>query len=324
MNFLVEMFVVAVFVAVFLLIEGGYTLWAGFRNSEVRSLEKRLGQLGSGRSEATYDSLMKRRMYSENERFDQALRKIPRIAAIDQWIQRSGQPMTVERFLMITAGGAFLGGLTGLILRMPWLGTFALFAIGALVPSLLLSNAGRKRLKKFDEQLPDILDLMARSLRAGHALASAMQLVATEAQEPISGEFRAAFEEINYGIPLNEAMQHLADRVPSDDLRFFIVAVILQRETGGNLAELLGNLANLIRERFKLFGKIRALSAEGRMSGYVLAGLPFAVAFLINLTNSKFLSVLWTDPFGHAMLGASAILMIIGAIWMRNIVQIRV
>jgi tight adherence protein B len=149
-------------------------------------------------------------------------------------------------------------------------------------------------------------------------------MVGTEAPEPIASEFRKTFEEINYGIPLPEAMGNLADRVPSVDLRYFVVAVILQRETGGNLAELLGNLGSLIRERFKLIGRIRVLSAEGKMSGYILAGLPFAVALMIFVTNREFLSVLWTDPAGPQLLGGAAVLMLAGILWMRQIVRIKV
>lgn len=199
-----------------------------------------------------------------------------------------------------------------------------MLAVGAGLPYFVLQSSRTKRLQKFDEQLPEVLDLISRALRAGHAFPSAIQMVGTEAQEPIAGEFRKTFEEINYGIPLTDAMKNLADRVPSIDLRYFIVAVILQRETGGNLAELLGNLGTLIRERFKLIGRIRVLSAEGKMSGYILGGLPFAVAAMIFMTNREFLSVLWTDPAGPKLVGGAAVLMLIGAIWMRQIIRIKV
>lgn len=324
MNFIVEMFAVAVFVAVFLLLEGAYTLWSSFKESEARSFEKRLGEFGIVRTEVGNTSLMKHRTFSEIPWVDRTLRQVPPVVALDNWLVQAGQSTSVGRFLLVNAGVALAALVVALLLGMEWLATLLIVGMAVAIPTVVVQNSRQKRLQKFDEQLPDALDLIARALRAGHAFPSAIQMVASEAQEPISSEFRTTFEEINYGIPLNEAMQNFASRVPSLDLRYFIVAVILQRETGGNLAELLGNLSTLIRERFKLIGKIRVLSAEGRMSGYVLSGVPFAAAGFIYLTNPKFLSLLWTDPMGLKMLAGAAVLMVIGGIWMRNIVRIRI
>ena len=325
MNFTVELFALAVFVAVFLLIEGVYALWNTVRQPEARRLEARLQSLAFEQNVVSGSSLMKQRMFSHIPWVNEALKQVPALVAFDGWIRQSGQQtLTVGRFILLTFGAAFASMLLGSFLGVQWAAAVLLALVGAAVPFFMVSGARTRRLQKFDEQLPEGLDLIARALRAGHAFPAALKMVATEAQDPVAGEFRTTFEEINYGIPLPEAMRNMAARVPSLDLRYFIVAITLQRETGGNLAELLGNLSTLIRERFKLQGKVRVLSAEGRMSGYVLGGLPFGAAAFIYLSNPKFLSLLWTDPLGQRMVAIAGVLMVVGALWMRSIVRIRV
>jgi tight adherence protein B len=148
--------------------------------------------------------------------------------------------------------------------------------------------------------------------------------VGDEMSEPISSEFRIAFDEVNYGISVHEALTNLIERVNSTDMSYFVISVLLQRETGGNLAELLGNLSNLIRERLKLLGAVRVLSAEGRLSAQILTALPFVVAMVINLVNPEFMKVLWTDPTGLKFVGGALLLMLAGYYWMRRIIKIRV
>jgi tight adherence protein B len=187
-----------------------------------------------------------------------------------------------------------------------------------------VSRKRKLRLRKIDEQLPDALDLISRALKAGHALPSALKMVAEEAQHPIASEFRLAHDEVNYGVAMPAALANLAVRVPSTDVRYFIVALLIQRETGGNLTELLHNISSLVRARLKLFGKIRVLSAEGRMSAWILGLLPFVLAAIINAINPKFMSVLWTDPAGLKMIYAALIMMFFGVLMMRKIINIRV
>ena len=149
-------------------------------------------------------------------------------------------------------------------------------------------------------------------------------MVGSESSEPIASEFRITFDEVNYGVALDDALLNLATRVPSIDLRYFVIAVLLQRDTGGNLAELLANLSSLIRARFKLFGTIRVLSAEGRLSAWVLSLLPFVAAGLMSLVNPKFMSILWTDPAGLTLVWVAAGMAVFGIFWMWRIVKIRV
>ena len=165
---------------------------------------------------------------------------------------------------------------------------------------------------------------MGRAMRAGHAFPTAVQMVGDEMADPIGVEFRTLFDETNYGVPQQEALLRLADRVPVADLGYFVVAVIIQRESGGNLAELLDNIASVVRARLKLFGQVRTLSAEGRLSAQILIALPFVTGALINIITPTFMAVLWTDPIGIRLVGGALFIMALGVLWMRKIIRIRV
>lgn len=317
-------FVLVVFLAVVLMIEGAYLLWNDHKGPDVRRLERRLRTLSAGDHGGELMALLKQRNLSDSAWLERLLLAVPRIAAIDRWLQQSGLSITVARLMLISAGCISLALVLGWVARAPLGIVFSLAALGAALPLVFVAHARAGRLRRFDEQLPDALDLIARALRAGHAFPSAMQMVGTESMEPIATEFQITFEEINYGVSANDAMLNLATRVPSMDLRYFIIAVILQRETGGNLAELLGNLSQLIRERFKLLGRIRVLAAEGRLSAYILTTLPFAAALVIFAVNPKFMSVLWRDPAGLQVIWACLVMLVLGVLWMWRIVKIRV
>ncbi len=317
-------FLLAAFLAVVLLLEGGFLLWRDTSSSEVRQLERRLRALHAGGHGAEASSLVKAREADSAGVFGRLLLALPRVASLERALQQAGIVMKTSRFLMTTALLMVAVFLVMLVLRQPlWL-ALMLGAGSALLPLLWLSRARNRRLKRLEAQLPDAVELIARALRAGHAFPTALMMVSEELPDPIADEFAAAFEEINYGLPISDAMSNLAVRVPIDDLRFFAVAVVLQRETGGNLAEILDNISKLIRERFKLFGTIRVLSAEGKMSAWVLTLLPFATALVINLVNPGFMTVLWEDPAGLKMIMLALAAMVLGIFWMWRIVQIRV
>ncbi len=318
-------FILVLFVAIVLLVEGAYLLWNDYKGPEVKQLERRLRTLSAGEhGEDAYSLLKARRNLSDTHWIERILAALPRISAFDRWLIQSGMNVSVGQFALMTLAAASAFFLLSLVIGIG-IAVAALFLlIGGAIPALVLARARSKRLNKFDEQLPDALDLMSRALRAGHAFPSALQMVGTESVDPIASEFAETFEEINYGVAMSDAMMNLATRVPSMDLRYFIISVILQRETGGNLSELLGKLSHLIRERFKLYGKIRTLSAEGKLSAYILIALPFCTAGMILLVNPKFLSVLWTDPAGLKAIGGAVAMMIIGAFWMTRIIKIRV
>jgi len=319
-----SLFILVAFVAVVLLVEGSYLLWSDYKGPEVQRLEKRLRSLSAGHHGTDIGSLLKERHLSETPWLDRALLALPRVTSLDRLLEQAGTAMTVARFLLVTVLAGLATLMVLLVLRTPFFFAVIMGAFAALVPLLVVTRMRSKRMNKFDEQLPDALDLLSRALRAGHAFPSAMQMVATEATDPIATEFQITFEEINYGVSVSDAMLNLATRVPSIDLRYFVISVLLQRETGGNLSELLDNLSHLIRERFKLLGKIRVLAAEGKLSAYILIALPFATAAMIFLVNPKFMQVLWTDPAGLNLVFGALIMMVFGAFWMWRIVKIRV
>jgi tight adherence protein B len=212
----------------------------------------------------------------------------------------------------------------GWIARLPWfslpVGGIVMFSL----PWLWLWNKRRSRLAKFASQLPDALELCARALRAGHSLAAGLHVVGEEMPSPIADEFSRVFEETNLGIPVEEAMKSMCDRVPNLDLRFFVTSVAIQRQTGGDLAEILDKIGYVIRERFRILGQVKALTGEGRLSGLVLIALPFALfAFMLN-TKPDYIESLWTTDLGKKMSAAAIIAQILGALVIRKIVNIKV
>lgn len=324
MDNLLLTFVVVGFLTVVLLFEGGYLLWNSYRGAEAQRLQRRLQALSAGRHLSAESELVKERLLGKTPAVERLLLRIPRVHQLDRLLLQSGLSLTVSTFLGLTLGAGFAGLILWLFLPLPmWIAPVCVGGAAA-VPSIHVLRTRRKRLHAIEQQLPDALELISRALRAGHAFPSAIQMVGTEAPEPIAREFRIAFDEVNYGVPMQEALLNLATRVPVTDLRFFVIAVTIQRETGGNLAELLDKLASLIRARFKLLGTIRVLATEGRVSAWILSILPFALLAIINLINPKFMSILWTDPAGIITVWMGLIFMVVGIIWMWRTVKIRV
>lgn len=315
---------ILLFFAVFVAFEGFYIWWNAKRGPEAAKLAKRLRMISAGGAGSSEMSLLKRRMTSNSPAFDQMLLLWPRLETLDRILVQGGTDWTLPNFAGYT-GGLFAIGFFGVLLANNplWVAVVGGLLLGC-APFLYLLNQRAKRLKRFESLLPETLDLMGRALRAGHSLSGALQMAGTEMPDPVGEEFRQVVDEINFGIAAQEALQNLAKRVPSTDLGFFVVAVLIQRETGGNLSEIFANISNIIRERLKLFGKVRALSAEGRYSGYVLALLPFITAFMTYLVDPTFVSLLWTDPAGVFLIKLGLFMMVIGGLWMRNIVRIHV
>src|SRR5437899_5179297 len=192
------------------------------------------------------------------------------------------------------------------------------------IPFLWLLNKRRVRLKKFAAQLPDALELVARALRAGHSLAAGMHVVAEEMPSPIAEEFGRVYEEQNLGIPIEESLRNICERMPNLDLRFFVTSVAIQRQTGGDLSEILDKIGYVVRERYRILGQVKALTGEGRLSGIVLIGLPFALFVMMLHIKPDYVAVLWTDPLGIKMSVFAIIAQILGAITIKKIVDIKV
>jgi tight adherence protein B len=199
-----------------------------------------------------------------------------------------------------------------------------MFLFGFSLPLCWVWNKRRVRLKHFATQLPDALELVARALRAGHALGAGMHVVAEEMPSPISDEFGRVYDEQNLGIALEDAMRTMCERVPNLDLKFFVTAVAIQRQTGGDLAEILDKIGYVIRERYKILGQVQALTAEGRLSGVVLIGLPFVLLLLMMHINYDYTKLLWEHPLGRQMSIAGIVMMILGALVIKKIIDIKV
>ena len=324
MDTLYYVLIVLGFVALVLFIEGAYLYWNSYRGPEAKRIERRLQAMSAGTHGGGEVSLVKQRLLSEEPALARLLMRMPRVHEMDRLLLQSGLPWNIARFTGLTLIALVVGLLFGFIMKFPLLATLVLGVAFAAVPLLYVYNCKEKRLEKIEQQLPDALDMMSRAMRAGHAFPGALQMVGDESPQPISTEFRLAFDEINYGISLQDALLNLATRVPSTDLRYFVIAVLIQRETGGNLSEVLGNISKLIRERLKLLATIKVLSAEGRLSAWILTILPFALAVVISILNPKLMSVLWTDEMGRKLMAFAVVMMVVGIIWMWRMIKIRV
>ncbi|WP_342113839.1 type II secretion system F family protein [Pseudoduganella sp. OTU4001] len=325
MDYLYYITGILVFVAVVLLIEGMYLTWNSAKGPEAERIARRLRMMSAGgHTGGENQSMIKKRLLSESPLLQRLLLQMPRVSQVDRLLEQSGLTWTVSDLIVLSViCPVLVGGLT-LYLNLPLFAVLGLMAFSISLPLLWVINQKTKRLQKVDHQLPDALDLIGRALRAGHAFPTAMKMVGDEMSEPIADEFRITFDEVNFGISMHDALMNLATRVPSTDLRYFVIAVLIQRETGGNLAELLDNISRIVRERIKLLGQIRVLSAEGKMSAWVLGLLPFGAGLMIQLTNPGFLSVLYTDPAGRKMVATAIMMMIAGVFVMRKIIRIRV
>jgi tight adherence protein B len=196
--------------------------------------------------------------------------------------------------------------------------------IAALIPLVVVVIKRRRRLRKFEEHFPEALDLLGRAVRAGHAFTTGLEMISKECAEPLAGEFRTAFEEQNFGLPLRDALMNLAERVPIIDVRFFITALMIQKETGGNLAEILDGLARVIRERFRIYRDVQVRTAQGRLTAGILIALPIAMMGILSIINPKYIGILFTDPQGPKMLIIAAVLQVIGSAILWKIIHFEV
>ncbi|HZZ71921.1 MAG TPA: type II secretion system F family protein [Pirellulales bacterium] len=249
---------------------------------------------------------------------------VQRFGSLSLLFEQANTTLTPSKFAAITGilavSAAAIPVLAGLSAAF-----IPLFGIcAAFLPYLWLSMRKKRRLKKFGAQLPDALELMSRALRAGHSLQSGFHLVAEEMTAPIATEFGRVFEEQNLGIPMNDALDSMTARVPNLDLKFFVTAIVLQRQTGGDLAEILDKIGTLIRDRFRIWGQIQALTGEGRLSGIVLLALPPALFVAVYRLNPEYATALFTDPMGKKMLIFGILTQILGAVVIRKIINIKV
>jgi tight adherence protein B len=244
--------------------------------------------------------------------------------SLGRWIEQSGSKASVSGILLIAAGLAVpMALVAALLLRGRW-GLPIGAALGFALPFLVLKVKRTRRMRAFEEQFPEGLDLIARALKAGHAFATGLKMVADELPEPVGPEFRKTFDEQNFGLPLKDALDNLTVRVPLLDVRFFATAVLIQRETGGNLSEILENLAHVVRERFKILRQVRVYTAHGRMTGYVLLALPAVLGIALSFINPEHMNMLFRERIGQMLLMATLVLQSIGYLWIKQVVKIEV
>ncbi|WP_426055053.1 type II secretion system F family protein [Janthinobacterium sp. PSPC2-1] len=318
-------FAVLLFAACILMVEGAWLWWSGTHGSAARRINRRL-RLMAARGEAGGEriSILKQRRYARAPGLERLLRRVPQAAQLDHLLLQSGLSWSVAQFIGVTSALLLAALLLLAAWSMPLPGALLLLSCAVSGPCLLVLRARAARLKKIEAQLPEAADFLARALRAGHSFSNVLQMVGDELNEPISGEFKMAHEEINYGVPMNEALQNLAARIPLTDLRYLVIAVLVQRESGGNLAEVLVSIARIIRARLKLLGQVRVLSAEGRMSAWVLGLMPVVMIGVMALVNPQYIRLLWTDPSGIKLLWYAAGMVALGVVWMRNVIRIRI
>lgn len=316
--------VAGTFIGIAVLVTAIY--WVMFERTEVREqgeLRKRLRAAVGKKAAKRIEFVKEAEKLSAVKTLEAALGRTSGMTKVlQQQLTRADMKLTVGGLLLASACLFFAGWLViGWTTRFKWLG-LGVGVLLAILPFVVVRFKATSRMNKFEEQFPEAIDVIARALRAGHAFTTGLALVAEEAPQPVAGEFRLLYDQQNFGKPLSEALKELAERLPLLDARFFVTAVMTQRDSGGNLAEILANLANVIRERFKVKRQIRVISAHGRITGWVLSGLPPALALGMMVMVPSHISTLIEDPMGPPMIIAGLVLQLIGMLAIQKLVKI--
>ena len=269
-------------------------------------------------------TILRRQALSVTPWLDELLRDLPGSADLARLIRQAGQTWQVSSFLLLSlVVTVIVASLASL--AIPSIVLSLLFGIAAgSLPYVFLLIVRERRFRKCDAQVPEAVDLMARALRAGHAVPAVIEMVGRESAEPLAGEFRIVHEETNFGLPLRDAMLNLVDRVPRDDVRFVTTAILLQKETGGNLAVILDKTAALARERSRLYGQLRIYTAQGRITGLILCVAPFVMCGVLSLLNWRYERLLFTNPSGLKAVYVGLVMMVLGVLIIRKIIDIKV
>ncbi|MEO8521980.1 MAG: type II secretion system F family protein [Acidobacteriota bacterium] len=291
-----------------------------------RRLDSRVQELSQAPEEATTAEglLLKVQHAGPMPALDRLLGETTKGSALGRWIDQSGVRASISGVLATAVcSGLAVGCVAGLLTHTPWV-FLAGFAAGALLPFVVLRVKRTRRMRAFEEQFPEGLDLISRALKAGHAFATGLKMVADEMPEPVGPEFRKTFDEQNFGLPMKDALDNLTFRMPLLDVRFFATAVLIQRETGGNLSEILENLSHVVRERFKILRQVRVYTAHGRFTGYVLLALPAFLGIALSFINPDHMKTLFHDPLGRMLLTGALVMQSIGFVWIKHVIKIEV
>ena len=320
--------VLLAFVFGVVMVMGGYTAIAKLPQMMLqRKLDTRLQEV-SQPIERTEDTNTKMLVKVQNvgplPAVDRILSGTTRGSSLGRWLDQSGLKVSLSGVLLIAFA---IAGLMALVAGVIARSKYALpvgAAVGFALPFVYLSFKRTRRMRTFEEQFPEGLDLIARALKAGHAFATGLKMVADEMADPVGPEFRKTFDEQNFGLPLKDALDNLTVRVPLLDVRFFATAVLIQRETGGNLSEILENLAHVVRERFKILRQVRVYTAHGRFTGYVLLALPAVLCIALSFINPEHMNLLFRERMGQMMLLGALGLQTTGYVWIKQVIKIEV
>ena|SRR5215813_507614 len=315
-----------VFLFALFLVIGAYLAATQGTDSKRERLRQRLNEalIHSAHTEDVEVILARNELMSEIPLVNRFLLRLQTALQLKRMLDQADLHITPSRLLMFSGMAGILGALA---ISMVSISMLFIILAGVLAASIPFVHVWWKRKKRFDhflENLPDALELMSRALSAGHGFAEALHMVSTEMPDPIATEFRKTYEEQNLGLSLKLALDNMTDRIPLLDLRMCVTAVLIQRETGGNLAEILEKVAHTIRERFRIMGDLKTLTTSSRLSAWILCGLPIFVAFAVTFLNPDYMSVLWKDPRGHWLIAAAVIMQISGMLVVRKILAIKI
>lgn len=317
-------FVLLIFGTVFMLVQGLVVPVFGESAQASKRLKKRLSAINEQNEEDSYSSLLRKRYLKQLTAPERFLEELPLMKSLASLIEQAGYSMLAYRLVVLSLSlGVVAGYLSWAAFRMPWVTALATIVATSL-PIFNVRRARAKRMSRIEEQLPDAIDIMKRALKAGHPFNSTLKLVADDMDDPIAHEFGLTFNEISYGNDVRRALLGLLSRVPSVTVMALVTSILVQKETGGNLAEVLEQIAKVIRGRFRFQRKVKTLTAEGRMSAWVLATVPLILFATIWVTTPDYLPILVEDPRGHKMIIYGVISGAIGIAWIRRIIRIEV
>lgn len=309
----------AIFVIILLLLEAIFSV---FKGQDKRSIQAAVKKYTATPKTTTEIDILFRRKLSDVPALNWLLGRFKFFSSIDNFLQQSGTNMLVGVYLLLSFALATFGFLIPMLLNKSRISSIVCSVLAALMPTIFIILKRKERAAKFERLFPEALDLLGYSLRAGHSIMTGMKMVADEISDPVGREFGRVVEEVNFGRGLNSALYAFAERLNTPDVKFFATSVSIQRETGGNLVELLESVSTTIRKRFRFREKVKALAAEGKLSGVILCALPFVFALYLYFANRKYLAVLLNDDKGPYIIGAACILMSIGMYVMYRITNI--
>ena len=316
--------VILTFIAVFLVLSSVFLGFTAVKQSPSTELKRRLRLMERDAKWHNLSEDLRTEIVKETPPFERFIAHIPLLRNTEKWLDQAGQKYTSAQFLLITLAIAFSGFAVAFILRRNLLLSVIVALVLLAVPFVYLYVLKQRRIDRFTEQLPDVLTMVARSLRAGHAFSSALELVGQEMHEPAGGLFKTAYEQQKLGLPITDTLINMTERIESVDLRFFVIVISINSEVGGNLAETLDKLAETIRERLKIRRQVKVYTAQGRMSGYILSLLPIAAFVFMTFMMPGYEDALTKEKPGQYLLMLAVVMQVIGYLVIRRIINIRI